>query len=207
MVRFEIPFSKAIKINPPIVFLLKCSNLEKREANIGVNVKETRSDTRVEITTTNANCFIIFPIIPPVKAMGKNTTTSTKVIAKAVKPISFLPSKAACLLFFPISRCLKIFSRTTMESSTRIPITRDMASKVIRLKVKLKAYMKISVVIKEAGMATITISALRKLCRKRSMITATKITASPISSITALTASIVKSEELLAMPKVSSSAL
>ena len=94
-----------------------------------------------------------------------------------------------------------------MESSTRIPITRDMASKVIRLKVKLKAYIKIRVVIKEAGMATITIKALRKLCKKRSIITATKITARPISSITALTASIVKSEELLAIPKVSSSAL
>ena len=139
--------------------------------------------------------------------MGKNTTTSTKVIAKAVKPISFLPSKAACLLFLPISRCLKIFSSTTMESSTRIPITRDIASKVIRLKVKLKAYIKISVVIKEAGMATITIIALRKLCKKSSIITATKITARPISSITSLTASIVKSEELLAIPKVSSSAL
>jgi hypothetical protein len=50
-----------------------------------------------------------------------------------------------------------------MESSTRIPITRDIASKVIRLKVKLKAYIKIRVVIKEAGIATITISALRTL--------------------------------------------
>ena len=173
---------------------------------MGVKVKETNKETRVEITTTKANCFIIFPIMPPVSAIGKNTTTSTRVIAKAVKPISFLPSKAACLLFFPISRCLNIFSSTTIESSTRMPITKDIARRVIKLKVKLKAYMKIRVVINEAGIATITMSAFLKLCKKSNIITATKITARPISSMTASTASMVKSEELLAIPKVSSSA-
>ncbi len=100
----SITFSISKFILPHKVDLVRCSNLPKRLANKGVIVNETKRLIKVEKTTTNENSFNKAPISPPDKAKGKNTTTSTSVIASAVKPISFLPSKAALRLSDPISR-------------------------------------------------------------------------------------------------------
>jgi len=71
---------------------------------MGVIVNETNKLRSVETTTTIENCLIIFPIIPLVSDKGKNTDTSTNVIASAAKPISFLPLNAAVLFSSPFSR-------------------------------------------------------------------------------------------------------
>ena len=48
---------------------------------------------------------------------------------------SLTPSKVACHAYLPISRCLYTFSRTTIASSTKVPIIRERASNVIKLRV------------------------------------------------------------------------
>ena len=106
-----------------------------REASQGVRVKPTNKLVRVEVITTTENCFSISATNTCKKSIGKKTTTSTSVIDKAEKPISIRPSIAAIRFSFPMSKCLCIFSKTTVASSTNIPIISDMANKVMRLSV------------------------------------------------------------------------
>ncbi len=66
------------------------------------------------------------------KAIGKNTTTSTSVMTTAAAPISSRPRTAAssggCLSSV---KWRSMFSSTTVESSTKMPITSDMPSSEI----------------------------------------------------------------------------
>ena len=145
----------------------------------------------VENTTTSANSRKIFPIKPPAIAKGTNTTTSTNVMANAVNPISSRPSKDAVTLSFPISICLKIFSSTTILSSTRIPTTSESASKVIRFSEKPMRYINKNVGIMAEGNEIKINMELLKLCRKISITIATIITAKNKSCITDVADSIV----------------
>jgi hypothetical protein len=136
----------------------------------------------------------MFDTNPVLTAIGKNTTTITKVIDTTVKPISLVASDAALTLFLPISMCRWIFSSTTIASSTRIPTTSDSPNKDIKFRVKPNKLIPINVAINEAGIDTITINALRKLCKKKSITKATRITARIKSWITASADSRVKME-------------
>ena len=75
------------------------------------------------------------PTIEVIVAIGKNTTILVKVDAKTAVPISLVPIWAACFLVFPISLCRKIFSKTTTELETNIPVEVDNPIIVIILKV------------------------------------------------------------------------
>ncbi|MCY1361194.1 hypothetical protein D9M69_478530 [compost metagenome] len=79
-----------------------------------------------------------------------------------------------------------MFSITTMASSTRIPTTSESPSKDIMLSEKPMRFIPIKVAISETGMATITMREFRRLCRKKSMITATSRMARKRSNTTAL---------------------
>ena len=163
----------------------RVSIFPKRETNNGVNVNETTKLISVEKTTTSENSRKILPIKPPVKASGTNTTTSTNVMAKAVKPISLRPSRAAVRLSLPISRCRLMFSKTTIESSTRIPTTNESAMSVIILSEKPATYINKNVGMMDEGKATNTNNDERKLCRNRSITTETIKMAKNKSSTTA----------------------
>ncbi len=149
---------------------------------------------RVENTITNENSRSILPIIPETNDKGRKTTTSTKVMATAVKPISERPSSAALRLSLPISRWRVMFSSTTIESSTRIPITSESAISVSRFNEKSKMYMPINTDTMDVGMETSTMSELRKLCRNTNITSATMMMASIKSTITALAEARVYSE-------------
>ena len=140
-------------------------------------------------------------MVPSINTTGENTTTSTSVIARAVNPISFRPSKAAFFRSLPIWRCRYMFSKTTIESSTRIPITNDIAKSVIRFNVYPNKYMATNVEIRDAGIEINTINAFLKLCRNNSITAATSKTASSRSWITASTDSIVGIEVSVATVK------
>ncbi|MNX84043.1 hypothetical protein D3C86_1158250 [compost metagenome] len=79
-----------------------------------------------------------------------------------------------------------MFSRITIESSTRIPTTRERAISVIRFSDIPNTYMKMNVGIIEAGRAMSTNRELRILCKNSSITTDTMIIASTRSNITAL---------------------
>ena len=135
-----------------------CSFFPIREANHGVRVNPTNKLVSVEVITTTENCISISATNTCRNKMGKNTTTSTNVMDNAENPISIRPSIAAIRFSLPMSKCRWIFSNTTMASSTNIPIIKDMASKVIKFKVKPSSHITAKAVTKEVGMATITIS-------------------------------------------------
>ncbi|MNR60176.1 hypothetical protein D3C85_1816020 [compost metagenome] len=67
--------------------MLKCSNLPKREYNQGTTVNDTNKDNKVEMITVTQNCARILATKPVDIAIGRNTTTITKVIAVTVNPI------------------------------------------------------------------------------------------------------------------------
>src|SRR5690554_119197 len=106
-----------------------------REASQGVKVKPTNKLVNVEVITTTENCLSISATKTCKNKIGKNTTTSTNVMDNAEKPISIRPSIAAVLFSLPLSKWRWMFSKTTVASSTKIPMIKDIASKVIRLSV------------------------------------------------------------------------
>jgi len=69
--------------------------IDQRAASIGVSVNETSSENSVATTTTTPNSTMYLPTMPERNAIGKNTTTSTSVIATAALPISPRPASAA----------------------------------------------------------------------------------------------------------------
>jgi hypothetical protein len=64
-------------------------------------VNDASKENKVEIITVTQNCVMIFETNPVLIAIGKNTTTITKVMEVTVPPISAVPSYAARTLFFP----------------------------------------------------------------------------------------------------------
>src|SRR5690554_5699063 len=109
-------------------------SLANLEAKSGVTVNETSNDIRVENATTIENAFSRLDTIPSTNAIGKNTTTITRVIDVTESPISSQHLIAASFGVAPFSKCVYMFSITTMESSTRIPTTKVNASKVIKFR-------------------------------------------------------------------------
>ena len=77
-----------------------------------------------------------------------------------------------------------MFSNTTIASSTKIPTTNERPSKLIKFNVYPINEIPIKVAINEAGIDTITIAALRKLCKKNNITNATKKIARNKSCIT-----------------------
>ena len=144
-------------------------------ASAGVIVNETSSDDSVATTTTSANSPKNLPTMPGRKAMGKNTTTSTSVMTMAARPISSRPLMAARTADSPISRWRSLFSKTTMESSTKMPVMSVMASSDTVSRVKLSSRMTMSVANSEVGIAMSTAAALRHERRKKIMTMATRM--------------------------------
>ena len=108
------------------------------EHSMGVKVSETSKETSTPLVTTMANDSKKRPTIPSIKITGPKIHTRAMDEANTAKTTSLLPLIDALKMFLSIFLwCLKTFSRTTMESSTTIPMSRINASNVMLLKVKL----------------------------------------------------------------------
>ena len=92
--------------------------------SIGSSVNDTNSEISTAAETMTPNWKKKRPMMPPMKATGRNTATMQKVVASTANPISLVPSMAAwrCVLPKPMWRMM--FSRTTMASSIRMPMAR-----------------------------------------------------------------------------------
>ena len=73
--------------------------------------------------------------MPLMKAVGRNTATSAKVVAITAMPISSAASMAACMGDLPMRRWRSMFSISTMASSTSTPTTSASDSRVTVLSV------------------------------------------------------------------------
>jgi len=149
--------------------------------SIGSTVKETSSDTSTAAVTVMPNSPKMTPARPGTKATGRKTATTVKVVAITARAISSVPLRAAVFGSSPISRCRKMFSRTTTESSMSRPTTRLMAIMVMMLSVKPSLHITKKVTISEVGSA----SAEMSVERQSSMKTKTTSTAKSAPSMSA----------------------
>ena len=106
-----------------------------RAASIGVTVSATHREKRVEKTTVIANGLNICPIDPPARAIGMKTPRLVEVVDSTARAISLVPSSAASIRLCPISLNLMMFSMTSIELLTSIPVDIASPSVVMRLSV------------------------------------------------------------------------
>ena len=90
------------------------------------------------------------------------------------KNISLLPSRAACLIGKPSSSFLKIFSVTTIPSSTTKPVAKTIPSKVRILIEKPEIYMIKKVAIKDIGISIKGLMAVNQSRKKKKTTSTTK---------------------------------
>ncbi len=111
--------------------------------------------------------------MPSMKATGRKTATIVAVVARTASPISLVPSKAARWCDLPMCRCRVMFSRTTIASSTRMPIDSVRDSRLSMFSVKPRKSMTASVPIIEIGSVRAVMTVLRHEFRnKNTMATA-----------------------------------
>ena len=118
---------------------------------------------------------------------GTNTAHSTSAIATSAEPTSSMLLRAASRGDSPEAMLRSTFSTTTMASSTTMPIasTRPNSDRLFSEKPKLARKKKLP--ISETGIATSGMIAARQVCRNRITTSTTRMIASPMVSITALT--------------------
>ena len=95
------------------------------------------------------------------------TTANVIEVETTAKNISLLPSLAASLIGKPSSNFLKIFSVTTMPSSTTSPVANTIASNVNTLMEKPAKYIIKKVAIKEIGISIKGRIAINQFLKKK----------------------------------------
>ena len=119
--------------------------------------------------------------MPLMKAVGRKTAISVKVVAITARPISSAASSAACKGVLPMRRWRMMFSISTIASSTRMPTTSDIDSSVTTLSVKPIRYMAAKVGMIDSGNAVAETKVARQ-SRRKSQTTTTARMAPSISS-------------------------
>jgi hypothetical protein len=115
---------------------------------------------------------------------GMNTAASEIVIETSVKLISLEPSSAAWSGFFPISRCLTMFSSMTIASSTTNPIASISAIMEMLLRLNPNRYMATKVPTIDRGRARLGMTVADTFRRKRKMTMTTSPRVSPMVKFT-----------------------
>ncbi len=123
-------------------------------------------------------------MMPLMKATGTNTARMAKVVAITARPISWVPSRAACMWLLPMLRWRTMFSRTTMASSMSNPMHSDRAIRVMKFRVKPNACSTMKVVITEIGRVRPVMMVERQECRNRNTISTVSSAPSRIVSLT-----------------------
>ena len=96
-----------------------------------------------------------------------NTAARVVVVARTAKKTCSVPKTAAARAPIPSDRRRTMFSRTTMASSTTIPVARTSASKVMMFIENPTSQIAASVPTSDTGMARIGISVARASRRNR----------------------------------------
>ena len=171
--------------------------------NIGVSVSATKPETITAPASVSANSTNSRPVRPGVKASGANTAASVSVIATTANAISRAPLIAAWNGVSPSSMWRKMFSSTTMATSTTRPIANTSASNVNVLTEKPATAISANEPIRLTGMVTSGMIDARSVRRKTNTTSATSATASPIVWYTLLIERSMKTELSLAWMTVS----
>ena len=116
-------------------------------------VKLTISENSVANTTVIPNSRKNWPMMPLMKAIGVNTTTLVRVEASTATPTSAVPLAAASRGSTPSCTRREIFSNTTIELVTSVPIEMPRAISDITFRVKPLDSISRNEAITETGMA------------------------------------------------------
>ena len=145
---------------------------------IGVSVSATKPDTTTAPASVSANSPNNRPVRPGVKASGANTAANVSVIATTAKLISRMPLIAAWKGVSPSSMWRKMFSSTTIASSTTRPMASTSASSVSVLMVKPASAISANEPTRLTGMVTSGMIDARTVRRNTKTTSATSTTAS-----------------------------
>jgi len=138
---------------------------------VGTSVRERKYEVSIAKTTAMASGTKRDFAAPAMKTTGTKTIQMHRVETSAGTAISADPSRIAAVTdFFIAERCRCTFSTATVASSTRIPTARAIPPRVMRLSVCPSAPRTMMETRSESGIETRTISVLRQLPRKRSII-------------------------------------
>ena len=177
----------------PSVDACPSPSCRNRAQSMGVSVSEMKPDTRIATPIVTANSRKSRPTRPGMNSSGMNTATSESVIERIVKLISFEPSSAACMGFFPISRWRTMFSSITMASSTTKPTASVSAISDRLSRLKSSAHITQQVPISENGRASDGMAVARTLRRNRKITMTTRNNVSSIVNLTSFTDSSMES--------------
>ena len=146
-------------------------------------MRATTPDITTAIATVTANWRYSSPAMPPINATGTNTAHNTKTIATTAAATCSIDLIAALIgESFSSDMRRSIFSRTTMASSTTIPMDKTIAKSVSVLIEKPKRYNPAKVPIRDMGTAMIGIKVARQFCKNKN----TTMTTSTIASASVL---------------------
>src|SRR5690606_6509030 len=116
--------------------------------------KDTKAEIKTAAPITTPNSLNRRPTKPSKNITGKNTAAKVIEIEITAKKISLEPFIAASIGGIPPSTFLKIFSVTTIPSSTTSPVASTIANNVSTLIEKPQRYIMKKVAIKDTGMST-----------------------------------------------------
>ena len=151
----------------PFVLCACCLLDNSFEDKSGTSVRDTKRDTVKDTMIVNARSLIISPATPPTKSMGIKIDSVVKVDAITAVPTSDAPLSAAIQICSFRSRFLrKIFSNTTTELSTSIPIAIASPAMEIIFRVTPRIFMTKNVTTMETGTDTAAVNAELKCLRK-----------------------------------------
>ena len=139
-----------------------------RAHRAGVSVSATNAEISTETAIVTENCLYITPVIPPRKAIGKNTDDNTRATATTGPDTSCIALIAASfgVSFSSLIR-RSTFSNTIIASSTTIPIARISPNSVSRLIEKPSRYIPANAPIIDTGTAKIGIRVARIFCKNK----------------------------------------
>ena len=103
------------------------------DAIIGVRVRATNAEIATAPASATDSSRNSRPVLPSMKPTGRNTATSTVVVAMTANATCLVPRDAATSRGSPRSARRWMFSSTTIASSTTRPIASTIASSVSRL--------------------------------------------------------------------------
>ena len=145
-----------------------------RDASMGVNVNAAAIETVMTIVTLIPNCLNIIPLKPEIIVNGRNTAIIVSVDATTESATSFVPYIAASRGELPRSRCVVIFSSTTIASSTTIPIAMERELNDIMLREFPEKLRYINAAMSDTGMVSTMMNVARQRPRKKSTTSTTK---------------------------------
>ena len=141
-------------------------------------VRAFTAEMIVETAMVTANWRKNCPLIPPRKQQGINTALRTRVMARTGPVISSIALIVAVRGSSPVAMSRSMFSRTTMASSTTMPMARTRPNSVRLLSVNPRSVMTAKVPMSETGTSIIGRIMARQSWRNTNTTMATRMTAS-----------------------------